>query len=103
MGKNNPKTFSVLSSWQEYLATEYPEGSKMKPMEYRRTKLAFYAAYGAALIVMRDEVAFLPQRTVWEVLRNLVEEITNFHATRSPEDFLSKEQLEREVDDERAV
>ncbi len=96
----NPKTFSILSAWQEYLRLRYPEGTKMKVMEYRKLKLAFYAGYGGAIGVMRDDIAFLPDKRVWEVLFGLVEEMKSMHNTKSPEEFLGKEQLEEEVENE---
>ena len=65
----NPKTFSILSAWQEYLRLQYPEGTKMKVVEYRKLKMAFYAGYGGALGTMRDDIAFLPDKRIWEVLR----------------------------------
>ncbi len=100
MSNNNPKTFSILSAWQGFLATAYPEGTKMKPAQYRKMKQAFYSAYGAALIIMRDEIAYLPQKRTWEVLRDLVDEATNFNRTKPPEEILSKEQLDQEVENE---
>jgi len=100
MADNNPKTFSILSAWQGFLATAYPEGTKMKPVEYRKLKQAFYSAYGAALIIMRDEIAFLPQARTWEVIRELVAEATNFNRAKPIEEILSKEQLEEEVENE---
>lgn len=100
MPPNNPKTFSILSAWQEFLATAYPEGTKMNPAQYHKMKQAFYCAYGAAIIVMRDEVPFLPQKLVWEVIRGMVEEATNFNKAKPPEEILSAEQLEEEVENE---
>ncbi len=100
MPPNNPKTFSILSAWQGFLATAYPEGTKLKSAQYHKMKQAFYSAYGAAIIVMRDEVAYLPQKLVWEVLRGLVDEATNFNKTKPPEEVLSEEQLEGEVENE---
>ena len=96
----NPKTFSILSAWQEYLRLQYPEGTKMKVVEYRKLKMAFYAGYGGALGTMRDDIAFLPDKRVWEVFREIIDEMKNFHNAKSPEEFLSVEQLDQEVENE---
>lgn len=100
MPVNNPKTFSILSAWQGFLATAYPEGTKLKPAQYHKMKQAFYSAYAASLIVMRDEIAYLPTNRVFEILRGLVEEATNFNRAKPPEEILSADQLDKEVENE---
>lgn len=100
MASNNPKTFSIMYAWQGFLATAYPEGTKMKPVEYRKLKQAFYSAYAASIIVMRDEIAYLPAARTWEVMRALVDEATSFNKAKPIEKILSKKQLEEEVENE---
>ncbi len=91
MGANNPKTFSVLSAWQEYEENFLPKGKRMTHTRYRELKMAFYAAYGACIVTMRDEIAHLAPARVWSVLDALIKEIQNFSKTRTPEEIMGKE------------
>lgn len=92
----NVGTISVLSGWQEFLERGHPGGVKMPEDQYRETKLAFFAGFGASLIWHRDEIAAMDEDAAIAKMESFVEEIALF-LRKAADEFEKKEQEQKEV------
>ena len=92
----NVGTISVISAWQEFLDRGHPGGVKMHEDQYIETKLAFFAGFGASLILHRDEIAEMDEDAAIAKMESFVDEIAVF-LRKAATEFEKKEQELKEV------
>jgi Uncharacterized protein conserved in bacteria len=66
------KEFNVEYQYQMYLGLIGLDENKMHPEQRKQLREAFYAAFGMALVLLRDDVGALPEDTAIKVLDHLL-------------------------------
>ena len=72
------KVFNIDHQWSLYLERVGLKGKKINPNAYREMKQAFFGAFGQSILLLRDEVAALPEEDGMEVLDGLINQVGNY-------------------------
>lgn len=70
--------FQIAHQYQLYLVRMKLNEADMHPEQKIQVKQAFYGAFGQLLVLMREEIAALPERSGVRVLEDLTKQVADF-------------------------